>query len=394
MSAPRDSRDLPPDRPPVPPPIPPYLVKRCPDPAIVKQQGQFWVAKCLGFLHHWLTRFGNACARRWTALDRAGRLLVVCLGAISLSCALLAIAGWSRRPGDDARTVGSNSRNTYPELERKPDYTDGDKTLRGRAESKSQPDDDRQPPIRYDPVKMEAYEFQKKLVPNNLPFLHRGLVRFSPIGQTRMAESYNTWRVLGWVDIRSADRDSDAILRQTYTVNMRHDPELGLWRQYGDIEFISCRELKREEYGREQRMEYGREVRIVNRKTGVCLWAPGANVRLVRGAIVVRIVRAGDYFKLWAGLGQYLALEDWAIKGQEVGPGGSPRILRLTPNEGDRSIFWKIEPLGNDSWSITNRETGKCVEAREPGARFPRQSEFRAGDAAQEWQFEPVSSDE
>jgi tetratricopeptide (TPR) repeat protein len=53
-------------------------------------------------------RFGNACARNWAALDRTGRLFVACLGAVSLCFALLAIAGWSRKPSDEARGVSGD----------------------------------------------------------------------------------------------------------------------------------------------------------------------------------------------------------------------------------------------------------------------------------------------
>ncbi len=42
-------------------------------------------------LSHWLTRFGNACARNWAAIDRTGRFIVACLGMMSLCFALLAI---------------------------------------------------------------------------------------------------------------------------------------------------------------------------------------------------------------------------------------------------------------------------------------------------------------
>ena len=55
----------------------------------------------------WVTRLGNACARNWMALDRTGRLFVACLGAASLGCALLAIAGWTRAGTD---STGSHSK--------------------------------------------------------------------------------------------------------------------------------------------------------------------------------------------------------------------------------------------------------------------------------------------
>ena len=58
------------------------------------------------FLYDWLTRFGSAFARNWWALDRTGRLFVACLAALSLCFALLAIAGWFRKAGDDAHIAG------------------------------------------------------------------------------------------------------------------------------------------------------------------------------------------------------------------------------------------------------------------------------------------------
>lgn len=125
-------------------------------------------------------------------------------------------------------------------------------------------------------------------------------------------------------------------------------------------------------------------VRIVNRKTGFVLWYGKPR----------QIEPAGDYYKLRGRTGQYLALADWAIKGEEVGPRGGRRLLCVAPDTDDRSILWKIEPLGNGFWSITNCVTGKCLEACEPRSGPAQQSEFRAGDAAQEWRFEPVKSGE
>ena len=70
----------------------------------VRQQTRLWAGKARSLLYDWLTRFGNACSRNWTVLDRTGRILVACLGVLSLCCTLLAIAGWSRKPAPDAET--------------------------------------------------------------------------------------------------------------------------------------------------------------------------------------------------------------------------------------------------------------------------------------------------
>ncbi len=50
-------------------------------------------------------------------------------------------------------------------------------------------------------------------------------------------------------------------------------------------------------------------------------------------------------------------------------------------------MFWKVESRGNGFWSIANRQTGKYLEVRAPNPSITRQSEFRAGDPAQEWWF-------
>ena len=113
MAAPPDPRDR----------LPPYLASYCPDPAVVRQRTRLWVGKGVFLLYDWLTRFGSACARNWRVLDGTGRLFVACLGVVSLCCALLAVAGWSRKPGDDVRSVGHNSRNDYPKQQSQPNQS-------------------------------------------------------------------------------------------------------------------------------------------------------------------------------------------------------------------------------------------------------------------------------
>ena len=61
--------------------------------------------------------------RNWRALDGTGRLFVACLGVVSLCCALLAVAGWSRKPGDDVRSVGRNGPNGYPKQQSQPNQS-------------------------------------------------------------------------------------------------------------------------------------------------------------------------------------------------------------------------------------------------------------------------------
>ena len=113
MAAPPDPRDR----------LPPHLTSYCPDPAVVRQRTRLWVGKGVSLLYDWLTRFGNACARNWRAIDGTGRLLVACLGVMSLCCALLAVAGWSRKPGNDVRSVGHDGRNGYPEQQSQPNQS-------------------------------------------------------------------------------------------------------------------------------------------------------------------------------------------------------------------------------------------------------------------------------
>ena len=119
MPVPPESRDQPPPPPQrlEPPPVPPPFAEPVgtepvppPRPAPVGR-ARGWVANCLASLYRWLTLFGNACARNWRALDRTGRLMVACLGAVSLCCALLAIGGWSRQPGGDASSGGAKTSN-------------------------------------------------------------------------------------------------------------------------------------------------------------------------------------------------------------------------------------------------------------------------------------------
>ena len=129
MDAPRESRDQPPPLPTASPRdprerLPPNLAKYCPDPAIVKQQARLWADKCFAFLRHWLKRFRNACARNWWALDRTGRLFVACLGVVSLCCALLAIAGWSRKQGDETWNLKARMERNTDDADRDKGHTD------------------------------------------------------------------------------------------------------------------------------------------------------------------------------------------------------------------------------------------------------------------------------
>ena len=79
MVAPPDHRDR----------LPPFLQWFCPDLVAVRQRIGLWVAENLPLLQQRLTRFGQASARGWKALDRAGRLFLICAVGFVLVTVLL-----------------------------------------------------------------------------------------------------------------------------------------------------------------------------------------------------------------------------------------------------------------------------------------------------------------
>jgi tetratricopeptide (TPR) repeat protein len=121
MAIPTDPRDcLPPrlpadfEQPPLPVPVspaaprdlcdllPPFLRRYCPD----QQQCRLWAAKCRSVLYDWLARFGKACARGWSALDRRGRLFVVGGAFAAVALLLFAIGVLAHKPGEEAFDKG------------------------------------------------------------------------------------------------------------------------------------------------------------------------------------------------------------------------------------------------------------------------------------------------
>ena len=165
-----------------------------------------------------------ACrAWRWRELDPRGRVFVVCGNLAAVVALMLAIAGWSRKPGHDARAVEATSPGSRPDQER--DGESGFYPYLSVSSSAARR------------FVSEAYEQQKQFVVRAiilLPFSGEKLesTRFSPLAETRIAESYNTWRVRGWVETRVSDRGLTVITTThvEYTLKMEHDPELGLWR--------------------------------------------------------------------------------------------------------------------------------------------------------------------
>ena len=119
-------------------------------------------------------------------------------------------------------------------------------------------------------------------------------------------------------------------------------------------------------------------VNIVNRKTGLTM---------PRGT--VRIEPVGKFYKLRRLDGQYVAIENWALNGEKVHTRHNPGVLRLVADAGDRSTFWKIEPLGNGYWRIVNRETRQCLVPRNAKGHVV-QAPSRKGALEQEWRFEPA----
>jgi hypothetical protein len=98
------------------------------------------------------------------------------------------------------------------------------------------------------------------------------------------------------------------------------------------------------------------------------------------------IVRTGEYCKIREKSGEYLALAGWAQQGTEVGRG----TISHAPESGGLALLWKIEPLKNGSWTISNRTSGKCLDEKENRIG---QSPFREGALEQQWRLEPVRSD-
>jgi hypothetical protein len=130
-------------------------------------------------------------------------------------------------------------------------------------------------------------------------------------------------------------------------------------------------------------------VRIVNRKTGFGVWAPGSNVTWGRGSIIVRVEAASGFHRIRCQQpGQYLALTDWAAKGEKA-PRGHPGTLRMVTDLEDRSVSWKFEPLGDGYWRIVNRANGQCISTPNPKGVCPLAAP-RDGDLEQQWRFEPV----
>ena len=186
-------------------------------------------------IRRWLTRFGDACARNWWALDRSGRLFVVCL-------ALLAIVGWFRNPGD----AGSAASNTPDSHAQQGQTQDNRNETAGSAASNTpdshaqqgQSDDNRN---ERDPRIAEAYEMQRRFVAHSFP--GDGTFRFSGTEETNIVRNGNHFRVKGWftnVTIIRAGRVEvySGENRMDYLCEMSLDPELGVWHLIGRVEKV------------------------------------------------------------------------------------------------------------------------------------------------------------
>ncbi len=236
--------------------LPPLLRRYCPHPDTVRQQTRLWADKALSLLYGWLTRFGNACARNWTVLDRTGRLFVACLGVLSLCCTLLAIAGWSRKPGDEtpnpSTLSAASDKGTPPKLEWHPDYTDRDKQWKTDYSKRDKP--------AVDPRIAAAYEIHQRFVLNSVFFRYGGMTgywiqpvpgysciadnfRFLPVTQTRIARNGNYYRIRGRItfDIEGHMQGEPPSKDQwvEYACQMDHDPDLDVWRLRGKVEEIA-----------------------------------------------------------------------------------------------------------------------------------------------------------
>jgi hypothetical protein len=123
-------------------------------------------------------------------------------------------------------------------------------------------------------------------------------------------------------------------------------------------------------------------VKITNRTTGRAIGFRGQGAK--------RIEPAGDYYKIRRQEdGQFLALEDWALKGPV--PNKPGLLLRAARDAEDRSMFWKFEPLGDGYWRIVNRETGQCLVPRGPNDYHVAQAPARDDALEQQWRLEPLS---
>jgi probable HAF family extracellular repeat protein len=121
-------------------------------------------------------------------------------------------------------------------------------------------------------------------------------------------------------------------------------------------------------------------VNIVNRKTGLAMhWG------------TKQIETAGDYSKIRCQeFGKYLALENWALEGEKVNVRHNPGVLRLAPDAGGQSEFWKFEPIGDGYWRIVNRATGQCLVPRDDVGRVV-QARPRDRAVEQQWRLETAA---
>jgi hypothetical protein len=124
-------------------------------------------------------------------------------------------------------------------------------------------------------------------------------------------------------------------------------------------------------------------VKIVNRSTGQQIgYRRGNSPEEHEKSSHWRIKQSGEYYKILNQFsGEYLGLSEESKQNDS----GTSQM----PDSKDASIYWKIEPAGNDCWRLLNRDTGKCLESRKnnTGKNIIRQSALRDNDPIQEWQI-------
>ena len=127
-------------------------------------------------------------------------------------------------------------------------------------------------------------------------------------------------------------------------------------------------------------------VKIVNRSTGLVLGGQSA---------VWRIEPAGDCYRLRKQKSnQYAALAEWAKTADKATDRkGRPRRLLEQVADAQHASLWKIAVCDDGCWTISNRDSGKCLEApKDNASRVVRQAAMREGDAIQKWSLEPATA--
>ncbi len=106
----------------------------------------------------------------------------------------------------------------------------------------------------------------------------------------------------------------------------------------------------------------------------------------------LRIEPAGEVYKLKKDSGRYVAIADWAKSGDEGKTNPRLQMLHDVADSASPSMLWKIEPISDGFWTITNCASNKCLFSPKPNPyQVLRQSTFREGDLQEQWKIETVS---